>query len=273
VSNENNFSGFAAVSMLLYVLKNNTNTTGSDLDQAVTDLTSLATGLKTWFIKYSLAPPLNASVQRVFYQGGHVNFTGGFYPVPINSDGGFAVDCQTWGSAVLGADFIDNTIAGTLGTAYNIWQQTKQFSAYYAADKTLAGVAYTYTPDHDIWSAEWSWGAVLATRELSVQYSQMGCGQCAQWASSLLADSQSMTNNLVKKVDKGGMFAESGGYLYCNKRYFIPWGWYANALPSLCSTGWAIMNLHQFNPFLLGGGPNAIFYQADGTFGPSSPSL
>ncbi len=108
---------------------------------------------------------------------------------------------------------------------------------------------------------EWTWGAVLSTRELSVQYGNMtGCPNCAAWSQSLLADSISMTNNLRKRVEDGGMLSETGGFLYCNHRYFIPWGWWANPLPALCSTAWAIMNDHAFNPFVLGGGPLATFY-------------
>jgi hypothetical protein len=42
-------------------------------------------------------------------------------------------------------------------------------------------------------------------------------------------------------------------YLYANKRYEIPFGWWANALPSLASTTWAIMTDHNFDPFVLGG--------------------
>lgn len=270
VSNENNFSAYAAINMLYWILKNNTNTSGSDLEEAMENLQSLSEGLKSWFLQYSLAPPYNNSY-RVFYQGGHVNFTGGYYPVPIGSDGGFAVDCQTWGSAVLGADFIDNQIAGEAGTAYKIWQQTKKWAGYYNKDGSIAGVGYTITNTSDIWSAEWTWGAVLMTRELSHQYKQMGQGQ---YASDLLTDSQNMAKSLRKHVNEGGMFdAKTGGYFYCNKRYFIPWGWYANAIPSTCSTAWAIMDLHQFNPFVLGGGPNAWYYQADGSGPPPSSNM
>jgi len=261
VSNENNFSGFAAINMLLFVLKNNTNTTGSDLDSAIQDLQNLSDGLEQWFIDYGLSKPVDGSA-RVFYQGGHVNFTGGFYPIEVDSDGGFAVDCQTWGSAVLGADFIDNQIAGEVGTAYNIWQQTKEWAGHYI-DGAIAGVGYTYTEEKDVWSTEWSWGAVLATRVLSEQYAEMGCGECSQWAASLRADSEMMTSLLEKKESEGGMFTDTGGYLYCNKRYFIPWGWYANRIPSLCSTSWSVMNLHSFNPFFLGGGPSAWYYQPE----------
>jgi len=255
VSNENDISSLAAISMLLSVLQNNTeNWQSSDLATYINDLSNLQSGLKSWFLKWALAPPVNATGNRVFYQGGHVPFSGGFNPVPIDAYGGFAVDCQTWVSAVLGADVIDNKIANQIGTAYNIWQQTKNFSAHYADDGSIAGVGYTVHPKHEIWSAEWSWGAVLMTRVLSIQYSAMGCSQCAQWAEDLNNDSLSMTKNLQQKVADGGMISDSGGYLYCNHRYKIPWGWYANAIPSICATAWSIMNDHQFNPFFLGGG-------------------
>ena len=41
----------------------------------------------------------------------------------------------------------------------------------------------------------------------------------------------------------GGLNNEviDGGILYANRRFFIPWGWYANAVSSLCSTSWSIM--------------------------------
>ncbi len=50
ISNENNFSGYAAVTMLLDLLKNNTNTTSSDLNSAMQDLQNLQQGLQSWFI-------------------------------------------------------------------------------------------------------------------------------------------------------------------------------------------------------------------------------
>eukprot|EP01095_Lingulamoeba_sp_RSL-Kostka_P010801 TRINITY_DN395_c0_g1_i1.p1 TRINITY_DN395_c0_g1~~TRINITY_DN395_c0_g1_i1.p1 ORF type:complete len:584 (-),score=218.08 TRINITY_DN395_c0_g1_i1:200-1951(-) len=267
VSNENNASGLAAISILLEVLKNNTiNYQSSDLSPYITDLTNLQSGLINWFKQYGLAPPIPDTGFQVFYQGGHVNFTGGtYYPVPIDSYGGFAVDCQTWVTAVLGVDFVDNTL-GSPGTAYNIWQQTKKYSAHYGKDGSLAGVGYTIHPLHDIWSAEWSFGAVLMTRVLSYQYSQMSCANCQQYASDLLADAQSMYDNLIKPISEGGLHAEitvpgvekkMAGFLYCNQRYSIPWGWYANPLPSICSTSWYIFMNNDYNPFVLGGGQMA----------------
>jgi len=41
--------------------------------------------------------------------------------------------------------------------------------------------------------------------------------------------------------------------LYANKRYWIPFGWWANPIPSLASTGWAALVDSMYNPFYLGG--------------------
>ena len=38
-----------------------------------------------------------------------------------------------------------------------------------------------------------------------------------------------------------GIAHTDGGMLYANTRFFIPWGWYSNAISSLCSTGWSVM--------------------------------
>lgn len=43
-------------------------------------------------------------------------------------------------------------------------------------------------------------------------------------------------------------------YLYASKRYFIPFGWYANPIPSTCATAWMLMVANAYNPFLPGGG-------------------
>lgn len=41
--------------------------------------------------------------------------------------------------------------------------------------------------------------------------------------------------------------------MYANKRFFIPWGWYANPIGATSSTGWAIFNEWNYDPFVLGG--------------------
>ena len=71
----------------------------------------------------------------------------------------------------------------------------------------------------------------------------------ADLASKLRADAASMRKFVMaprKRVgmdEVGGLNNEviDGGILYANRRFFIPWGWYANAVSSLCSTSWSIM--------------------------------
>jgi hypothetical protein len=42
-------------------------------------------------------------------------------------------------------------------------------------------------------------------------------------------------------------------YLYASKRYRIPFGWYANPIPSTCATAWMIMLANHYNPFAYSG--------------------
>jgi hypothetical protein len=43
-------------------------------------------------------------------------------------------------------------------------------------------------------------------------------------------------------------------YLYASSRYRIPFGWYANPLPSTCSTAWVLLVADNYDPFVYGGG-------------------
>ena len=46
--------------------------------------------------------------------------------------------------------------------------------------------------------------------------------------------------------------------LYASRRYLIPFGWYANPIPSTCATAWMIMVANHYNPFLPGGGRRSL---------------
>jgi len=259
VSNENNFSAYAALTMLYEILVNKTvGTTDPILVQAKIDIENLITGLDSWFSKFILSGSYEGF--NVVYQGGHVSFGSVFDPAPINETGGFAVDCQTWGMTVLGQKKVDALFG--VGTAYNIWQATKKFAGYYNPQQQLGGVGYTIVnglQTNMIWSAEWTWGAIGACEKLAHEYSLIGR---ADYAASLTADAQSMASLVAQPVVRcgngawcgGGLVQEDGSYLYANSRFFIPWGWYANPIGATCSTAWAIMHKHSFNPFVLGGG-------------------
>jgi len=250
---------YAALTMLQEVLVRYTaGTTDPVLINALNDVKSLTSGLESWFSKYLLSDPYNG--YRVFYQGGHVKFTGAsFTPVLINQTGGFAVDCQTWAVAALGQAKIDGWYGA--GTAYQLWQAAKKFAGHYE-NGVLAGVGYTIIDGDDsklVWSAEWTWGAITGCERLAYEYNKAGR---ADYAKSLSDDAASMVKMISRPIVRcsnngwcgGGLLQEDGSYVYANSRFFIPWGWFANPIGSTCSTSWAEMHAHNFNPFVLGGG-------------------
>jgi len=259
VSNENNFSAYASLRMLAEVLvKFTQGTTDNVLLRAITDVKDLMTGLEGWFSKYLLSDPFKG--YSVIYQGGHVKFDGVFEAAPLAEVGGFAVDCQTWGLSVLGQAKVDSWYG--VGTAYNLWQATKKFAGYFDPQGRLGGVGYTIVDGNKtnlIWSAEWTWGAIGACEKISNEYRKAGK---TAWADDLAADAKSMLSLVSQPLVRcknggwcgGGLVQEDGSYPYANDRFFIPWGWYANPIGSTCSTAWAVMHQHNYNPFILGGG-------------------
>lgn len=258
VSNENNFSSYASISALLAVLTNYTKNAGCDETRwAMEALKQIKTGLEKWFDDTNILSgkgQLPNGVQ-VVPQGGHVN-SSGYFPVPLDEKGGLAVDCQTWGMTVMGQPRMDKNWG--FGTAFNIWQDVKHYAGYFI-DKKIAGVGYTdrlskknHTPEanNGIWSAEWTFGAINMAQVLSQQYAAAGD---AAKATSLLADAQSMYDAVTNYWPKGLRFPD-GSYVYANKRFFIPWGWFSNPISALCSTAWSVLQAQNFDPFHWAGG-------------------
>merc|ERR1712196_764534 len=92
-------------------------------------------GLEAFF-KKSMSKPLKEDKNlRVFFQGGHVPFEGGFNPVELYEDP------QAWAVGALGQKFIDDAYGD--GTAYRMWQATKLIGGYYDEKGNLGGVGYT----------------------------------------------------------------------------------------------------------------------------------
>jgi hypothetical protein len=255
VSNENNFSSYASLTTLQAVLKNYTKgTSDPTLMWATASVDSLVEGLDKWFNMPSILSDKNQlpDNQVVVPQGGHINASG-YVPVPINTIGGLAVDCQTWGMTVMTQMRMDKNWGP--GTAYNIWQTTKKYAGYYKGT-ILAGVGYTdlthvktAKPQNDIWSAEWTFGAINMAQMLSKWYAE--AGDSAK-ATDLLNDAQSMYDQVTMLWPEGLRFPD-GSYVYANKRFFIPWGWFSNPISALCSTAWSVMQGRNFNPFEYGG--------------------
>ena len=98
-------------------------------------------------------------------------------------------------------------------------------------------------------SVEWTLGAILLVKELQDLYH----------FPDLAEDEETMRQsieNLKRTVILDG--EETIAYDYADRRYYIPFGWWSNQIPSLTSTAWVIMNDRDFNPFVLGGGKKAI---------------
>jgi len=102
-------------------------------------------------------------------------------------------------------------------------------------------------------------------KRLGAEYKKIGNSV----GDEMLADAKSMIEEMSKdvKIDHdgvwkdGGLIQSDGSYLYANSRFFIPWGWYANPIGATSSTGWAVFNDFEYNPFQLGGGWNTTFYK------------
>jgi hypothetical protein len=193
-----------------------------------------------------------------------------------------AVDANTWSIAALGAKQIDQWFG--VGAAYRNWQQVKSWGAY-GIDNKLWGVGFS---DQDgngmksgnygqgVLSSEWTAGAINSVRTLIDHYQSIPTGtaeyaQSQVYVRSLKEDEHAMLAALQKlRADNYGhtnfpgkpnnyqslAFPPSKAYLYASKRYLIPFGWYANPIPSTCATAWIIMLTDRFDPFRYGGRPN-----------------
>ena len=194
-----------------------------------------------------------------------------------------AVDTNTWGIAALGTELIDRWFG--FGAAFGNWQRVKSWGAY-GVGQELWGVGYSdldgngQEPDgryrQGILSAEWTGGAITMVRNMIHYYEHLSAadpnrGCAVAFLKSLRVDEQALYRGMrALRVDRylGGSFPgmppdreylrlfNGGAYLYASKRYWIPFGWYANPLPSTCATAWAIMVADRFDPLGFGGAPN-----------------
>jgi hypothetical protein len=193
----------------------------------------------------------------------------------VSSNGPKAVDANTWAMAALGARQVDEWFG--FGASYELWRRVKRWGAY-GVDRTLWGVGYS---DQDgngtagdgkyrqgILSAEWTAGAIDMLRNLIEHYSTIP--KAAAFVRSLQADEQAMlagfdtlrfdrylkTDFPGKPADYERLLSQSSTpYLYASKRYLIPFGWYANPIPSTCATAWAVMIHDRYDPFGYAGNP------------------
>lgn len=223
---------------------------------------------------------------KCFYQGGEANNP------KLNTDWKptsepKAVDVSTWGVSVLGQPLIDSWYG--FGTSYKIWESVKEWGGFFGPEGGLWGVGYSDKDgngkaghyEKGIISAEWTAGAINMLRCLitqykfaaeSLKYSSNEQELAKQYVQELEKDHDSMCKNILTL--RSDLYPASDAYatvrpadytqllpipdnklafVYASKRYMIPFGWFANPLPSTTSTAWAIMLHYNFNPFKIGG--------------------
>ena len=182
-----------------------------------------------------------------FRQGGTYNAKTNTITWGQNNQPAFAVDCQTWVSSVLGTKFIDQNFGPR--TAFKLWQTVKARANWTCPSGGLCGVGYTdNTISGQVFSGEWTYGAI-------------------NWLKVMVADSGYDSSNIASlQADIGAMYFGLETYLYdaapidnstdsynsvkyADRRYWIPFGWYANPIPAASSTAWAVAVASNYNPF------------------------
>jgi hypothetical protein len=194
-----------------------------------------------------------------------------------------AVDVNTWGVAALGANRIDEWFG--FGAAYRIWSEVKSWGAY-GVGHTLWGVGYSdqdgngTNPDgtykQGVLSAEWTAGAIVMVRDMIRHYGRkprpsVDVAGAVRYDRALREDEsamldavQSLRFDRYQRINFPGKPADyqslivqaSKPYLYASRRYRVPFGWYANPIPSTASTAWIVIVADDFDPFGYGGVAN-----------------
>ncbi|MET0984450.1 MAG: hypothetical protein ABW034_03485, partial [Steroidobacteraceae bacterium] len=177
-----------------------------------------------------------------------------------------AVDANTWTVAALTPKQVDGWFGA--GTSLRVWERVKRWGGY-GQGATLLGVGYS---DEDgngrnekglyaqgVLSSEWTAGAITMVRSLLQLYGPTD--SLAQDEANMLKGLQSLRYDTYLRTafpGKPDRFATlvpqgSAPYLYASRRAFVPFGWYANPLPSTCASAWTIMLAARYDPFRYGG--------------------
>jgi hypothetical protein len=224
----------------------------------------------------------HAWLDGAFVQGGLANDPAQSDPW-VSTRSPRAVDVNTWGIAALGPGRIDEWFG--FGAAFNSWQKVKSWGGY-GVGRKLWGVGYS---DQDgngklengdyrqgVLSAEWTAGAINMVRSMRAYYSKVevgsnNYGNARKFLAELEQDEDSMLESLqtlrldrYPQVEFPGKPSRYGAllnlktvpYLYASRRHLIPFGWFANPLPSTCATSWVVMIANRYDPFGIGGVPN-----------------
>jgi hypothetical protein len=231
VSTENNVSLLGGLKMLRYIL-----TQKNIFPDQVGIIDKLSSGIES-FIKSSFDPNIG-----YFRQGG--SFASGSFIWNTGSSG-FAVDCQTWTMSVIGPVKVDQWFGQ--GTADKIWAITKKLGGYnyLAFDGSVEGLGYSINNVDEAFSGEWTFGGINMLRIFGNVLSN----------STYTTEADSLRDQVASQLTESDTIngVSVQGVRYANKRYWIPFGWWANPLLSAASTGWATLVDSKYNPFYLGG--------------------
>jgi len=157
----------------------------------------------------------------------------------------FAVDCQTWTISVVGPQQIDQWFGPQ--TTSKLWETTKKLGGYHYTSWSGAvdGLGFSFNSDDQVFSGEWTLGGINMLRILAAEYQN----QSYSTEADALRTSVGYALQDVTTINN----VQVTGIKYANKRYWIPFGWWANPLLSTASTGWAVLVDSNFNPLHLGG--------------------
>jgi hypothetical protein len=190
----------------------------------------------------------------------------------------FATDVQTWGvAAILGDRDLERDLAARYGThfLYDMLKAAITLGGFRGADGSLEGIGFNAqkpgAPEAQL-SGEWTWGAINAAILLADFYGEPARADAARasellgWARSMIAGVDRLCSHTYnpQQLRDGRDWV---GYLYANRRAWIPWGWFANACPSQAATTWAFRVNCGFNAFELGGGDHQRTVKALGLAG------
>eukprot|EP01121_Diplochlamys_sp_Union-15-3_P018287 TRINITY_DN6630_c0_g1_i2.p1 TRINITY_DN6630_c0_g1~~TRINITY_DN6630_c0_g1_i2.p1 ORF type:complete len:529 (-),score=60.96 TRINITY_DN6630_c0_g1_i2:32-1618(-) len=234
ISTENQASTLAGLRMLEYILTKK----GTHQD-VVAEIQQLTSSIEN-YLRTAYDPKLG-----YFRQGGLWNQTlNSFTWATI-----FAVDCQTWVMSILGPNKVDSWFGA--GTALKIWQKTKEIGGYGFDPSTnyTKGVGYSSNQQDQVFSGEWTFGAITMTRVFANELTDPTVKNRMIYEGRFMR--AAIENELTTSHVINGQ--NSLGVLYSNKRYYIPFGWWANPLLASSSTGWAVLVDKSYNPFYLGG--------------------
>jgi len=232
ISTENNISLLGGLKMLRYILSQKS----IHLDK-LGDINNLITNIEN-YIKLSYDPVLG-----YFRQGGSYSASGVFSWA--TGDIAFAVDCQTWAMTVVSPLLIDQWFGS--GTSIKIWETTKRLGGYNCHSGTgfCDGLGFTTNAADQVFSGEWTLGGINMLRVFANEYNNQAFLTEAKFMRDAI-EAQLVASDNIEGTPVTGV-------LYANKRYWIPFGWWANKLISTISTAWTVLVDKDFNPFHLGG--------------------